>query len=81
MVRALKDMGPTKALVLDGFHAIFFQKNCGIVGLIVMKACLGVLHDGDTIKVVNSTNIVLISKKKDSKKMADFFPISFCNVI
>lgn len=81
VVRALKDMRPTKAPGPDGFHAIIFHKNWCTVGLEVANACLGVLSNGNSIRAINSTNIVLISNKKDPKKVADFHPITLYNVI
>ena len=52
-----------------------------MVGDDVTKECLKVLNDGCSIGDVNSTNIVLVIKRKNLTKMVDFRPISLCKVI
>ncbi|KAL5539767.1 hypothetical protein UlMin_045145 [Ulmus minor] len=78
---ALFDMNPSKAPGPDGFHTIFFQKNWDIVGPKVTKACLAILNDGASIKAFNTTYVTLIPKKKSLNSVADFRPISLCNVV
>ncbi|KAL5568310.1 hypothetical protein UlMin_024885 [Ulmus minor] len=78
---ALFDMNPSKAPGPDGFHAVFFQKNWDIVGPKVTKACLAILNDGASIKAFNTTYVTLIPKKKSPISVADFHPISLCNVV
>ena len=60
----------------------FFIKNFGIfVGNEVTDAMLDFLHFGNMELDINYTHIVLIPKIKKLEKMANFRPISLCNVI
>ena len=47
----------------------------------VTRECLKVLNDGCSIGEVNFTNIVLIPKKKNLIKVADFRPVSLCKIL
>ena len=75
---AFFQMGPTKVLGLDGMN---YQKFWHIVGIEVTDAVLDFLHFGNMLPDINYTHIVLIPRVKKSEKMADFRPISLCNVI
>lgn len=46
VVHALKKRGPTKALGIDGFPALFFQRCWHIVGKDIGEFCLRMLNDG-----------------------------------
>ncbi|PON79145.1 hypothetical protein TorRG33x02_236570, partial [Trema orientale] len=72
---------PQKALGLDGFNALIFQKHWDIVGDFVSIACLNILNGKNSIKSLNHTHIVLILKIKNPKEVSDYRPISLCNVI
>ena len=78
---SLFQMVPTKAPGLDDVNALFYQKFWHIVDNKVTDAMLDFLHSDNMEPDVNYTHIVLIPKVKKPKKMADFRPISLCNVI
>ena len=81
IVTALKQIHPTKSPGPDGMSALFFQKYWDIVGSNVLNMALNVLNYGMSLDVINKTNIALIPKTNNPKRMTDFRPISLCNVI
>ncbi|KAK3221478.1 hypothetical protein Dsin_008503 [Dipteronia sinensis] len=46
-----------------------------------MNVCLRCLNDGESLKVVNGTVVVLIRKVQNPKRITEFRPISLSNVI
>ena len=74
-------MRPTKALGPDGMNALFYQRFWNIVGDSIITVVFDFLNIGSMVPGINHTNIVLIPKVKNSKKMFDFRPISLYNVI
>ena len=74
-------MGPTKAPGPDVMNALFYQKFWHIVGNEVTNVVLDFFHTGHMVPDINYTYIVLIPKVRKPEKMADFRPISLCNVI
>ena len=78
---ALKQIHPTKAPGPDGMSAIFYQKYWSIVGSSITNMVLNVLNNNLSMACLNKTNIALIPKVNNPKRMTDFRPISLCNVV
>ena len=78
---ALFQIGPTKSPRPDGMNALFYKNFWHIVGNEVIDAVLDFLHTGHMMLDINYTHKFLIPKVKKPEKMADFRPISLCNVI
>lgn len=74
-------IGGLKAPGPDGFPAIFFQRNWEIVGSSVIQSVGDMWHNPDRIKAANSTLITLVPKVNHPERVAQFRPISLCNVI
>jgi hypothetical protein len=59
----------------------FFQRNWAILKGEVVAAIKGFFANGIMPQGINDTVIVLIPKNTEAESMADFRPISLCNVI
>ena len=70
--QALFQMHPTKALVADGMHAIFYQKLWNIVGEEAVKAMLNVLNYESDHNLINHTFICLFPKVKNPVHIKEF---------
>ena len=81
VVAALKQIHPNKAPGPNGMSAVLFQKYWSIVGNNVTDMVLNVLNHNLPIPELNKTNISLIPKINNPKRMTDFRPISLCNVV
>ena len=81
VVTALKQIHPTKAPGLNGMSTLFYQKYWNVVGNGITSMVLNVLNNNLSVADLNRTNISLIPKTNNPKKMTDFRPISLCNVV
>ena len=79
VVAALKQIHLNKAPGPDGMSVVFFQKYWSIVGNNVTDMILNVLNHNLPIPELNKTNISLIPKINNPKRMTDFRPINLCN--
>ncbi|KAJ0095078.1 hypothetical protein Patl1_15890 [Pistacia atlantica] len=78
---ALQQMHPSKVSGPDGMSPIFFQKYWHVVGRSVTAVVLHALNSGSFPSTLNHTFITLIPKKKTPIRVADYRPISLCNVV
>ena len=78
---AIKQMGPLKAPGPDGMPPVFYQTFWPDIGMDVSDAVLSCLNSGTLLKSVNHTFIALIPKVNNPEAVAQFRPISLCNVI
>lgn len=74
-------MHPNKALGPDGMSHLFFQHHWHIIGPSITKALLSTLNTGQMPQALNHTFITLISKKNHLATIADYRPISLCNIL
>ncbi|XP_047978624.1 uncharacterized protein LOC125220501 [Salvia hispanica] len=65
----------------DGFSALFFQACWDIVGKDVVEAVVDFFAGAQLPRGIAATLIVLVPKKKNPTRWADFRPISLCNVM
>jgi hypothetical protein len=77
---ALFQIGPIKAPGPDGLPARFFQRNWAVLKKEVTTAVRNFFSTGLMAEGINDTVIVLIPKGVDSESLADYRPISLCNV-
>jgi hypothetical protein len=78
---AINQMSPIKAPGPDGLPPVFYQKYWHLVGENVTKAVLTCLNSGKILKAINHTHITLVPKVKNPEAVANYRPISLCNVI
>ena len=74
-------MASNKSPGPDGFTCEFYKAAWDIVGEDFVIAVKSFFKTGFLPKGINSTILALMPKKKDSKTMKDYRPISCCNVI
>ncbi|XP_048608961.1 uncharacterized protein LOC125584486 [Brassica napus] len=77
---ALFAMHPEKAPGPDGMTALFYQKFWDIVKEELTLMVNKFLFEGAVVSGLNDTNICLIPKTTKPNDMAQFRPISLCNV-
>lgn len=78
---AIFDIGDDKAPGPDGFTACFFKKSWSIIGESVCLAIKEFFESGSLLKEWNATILSLIPKNNTPSVVADFRPISCCNVL
>ncbi|KAG7600109.1 Ribonuclease H domain [Arabidopsis suecica] len=78
--RALFSLNPDKTPGPDGMTAFFYQKFWDLTGPDLVKVVQDFHSSGSFDRRLNETNICLIPKKDRPRKMAEFRPISLCNV-
>ena len=78
---ALFSMHLDKSPGLDGMNPGFSQSYWDIVGGDVTTVCLTYLNNRSLIEELNTTSIVLISKKGNPEKISDLRPIALRNVL
>uniref|UniRef100_A0A803P279 Reverse transcriptase n=1 Tax=Cannabis sativa TaxID=3483 RepID=A0A803P279_CANSA len=78
---ALFSIPGIKAPGPDGFGSAFYHDNWALVGTKIVEAILSFLSTGKMLKEINTTTITLIPKATCPKSVADFRPISCCNVL
>ena len=79
--KALFMMYPDKSPGPDGFTAGFYIRHWNLLKNNICEAVRLLLSRGDMPEMVNSTVLVLIPKVKNPQEMAQFRPISLCNVL
>lgn len=72
---------PDKAPGPDGFNAAFYQRNWMRVGEEVTVAIQSFFTSGRLIKEINHTFVTLVPKTTCATSLADYRPISCCNVL
>ena len=78
---AIKGMAPLKAPGSDGIPPLFFQAYLTDIDMDVSQAILSYLNSRSILRSINHTFITLIPKVHNPKRVYDFRPVSFCNVI
>lgn len=74
-------MGSLKAPGLDGYQALFYQKNWDVVAPNVYSMVLSMLEGKGLPPTLNETFLVLIPKLDNSELPSQFRPIGLCNVV
>ncbi|KAL2225824.1 UNVERIFIED_CONTAM: T-complex protein 1 subunit theta [Sesamum indicum] len=78
---AVFDNADDKAPGLDGFSSGFFKAVWSVVGSEVTNVVLNFFTTGRLLKQINSTLLALIPEVHSPMTVADFRPISCCNVL
>lgn len=78
---AVFQMNPSGSPGPYGFLAQFYQNHWQAVGEEVCRFALQALNQGGSLKEVDDTFISLIPKVRNPKRVAEYRPISLCNVL
>lgn len=76
-----RSMAKGKSPGLDGMPVEFYLAAWSVIGADVTKAILFFFSSGKLPRIINSTAIALVPKIQSASNMADFRPISCCNVL
>ncbi|KAL0444330.1 UNVERIFIED_CONTAM: hypothetical protein Slati_2155700 [Sesamum latifolium] len=79
--QAIFQICDNKAPGPDGFSACFFKRAWSVVGDQVCLAVMDFFRSGRLIRQLNHSIIALVPKSEHSPTVADYRPISCCNVI
>ncbi|KAL0453994.1 UNVERIFIED_CONTAM: LINE-1 retrotransposable element O protein [Sesamum latifolium] len=79
--QAVFDIDEDKAPGPDGYSSGFFKAAWPVIGKEVTQAILDFFTTGRLLKQVNTTLLSLIPKVQNPTLVAEFRPISFCNVL
>ena len=60
---------------------LFYQKMWNVVGPQITRTCLSILNGQSSAAPLSVTNLALIPKVKNPRKVIDYRPISLCNVL
>lgn len=77
---ALNQISEGKSPGPDGMTMEFYRHNWDIINKDLTKVVLGILNNGESVRHINKTDIVLIPKKSNCQTPMDYRPISLCNV-
>ncbi|KAK4397731.1 hypothetical protein Sango_1248600 [Sesamum angolense] len=78
---AVFQISDNKAPGPDSYTSCFFKKTWNIVGDLVCRAVMDFFRSGRMLRQLNHTIIALVPKSEHSPSVADYRPISCCNVI
>ncbi|KAK4397852.1 hypothetical protein Sango_1260700 [Sesamum angolense] len=78
---AVFQISDNKAPSPNGYTSCFFKKAWNIVGDLICRAVMDFFRSGRMLRQLNHTIIALVPKSKHSPSVADYRPISCCNVI
>lgn len=74
-------MAPEKALGLDGFTTLFFQKCWSFLGDEILLVLEEARRNRSILKEMNTTLFAIIPKTKNPNSFVDFHPIALCNTL
>ncbi|XP_048613516.1 uncharacterized protein LOC125587312 [Brassica napus] len=77
---AVFDINPHKCPGPDGMNGFFFQQFWDTMGDDLTTMAQEFLRTGKLEEGINKTNICLVPKKLEAKRLVEFRPISLCNV-
>lgn len=81
IIDALSSMCLTKPLGPKGFSTVFFKKHWQTIRRRVVTMCLHIFNEQDNSTIFNHKHISLIPKIAKPRKVTDYKPISFYNVM